>query len=108
MHRRGRLPPLLWDQSGYVVGEHASVDIAKGSFVTRDSVDEKFVPKGFFNRRVGAPPRTERDQRTCAGEKVQNSDGPGPRPVRFYVTNRSLPSTTTWRIAWIEKLKGAC
>lgn len=42
------------------------------------------------------------------GKRVKNSQGPGPHPVRFHVSNRQWPNSTAWRIAWTKDLKGSC
>ena len=42
------------------------------------------------------------------GERVKNSQGPGPHPIRFHVSNRQWPNPTAWRIAWTKDLKGSC
>ena len=42
------------------------------------------------------------------GKKVTDSEGTGPRPMKYRVINRSWPAKSGWKVAWEEPIKGSC
>lgn len=52
LRRDGAISPLLWSQQRVIVGTYATVDMAKGSIVTRESVAAEIAPRAG-HREVG-------------------------------------------------------
>ncbi|MEN3122375.1 SAF domain-containing protein [Janibacter sp. LM] len=52
LKRDGAISPVLWSQQGVIVGTYATVDMAKGSLVTRESVAAEIAPRAG-HREVG-------------------------------------------------------
>lgn len=42
------------------------------------------------------------------GNKVPDSQGQGPHPVKLHVANRSWPEPAAWDISWYKEVKGDC